>query len=81
MYNVDYPYFQDCGYDYIVVSVDGGELHTITRDDVKNYSVNMGSGMSCLGSLHGDHRFITAIYEDAKQYFNEIAQGEAHESN
>lgn len=80
MYNADYPYFDDCGDDYVVVRVNDGELYTVTKDDVNNYSVNMGSGMSCLGDICGDHRCITAIYEAVAQYFNDIAQGGQHES-
>lgn len=72
-YDPMYPNFLECHADHVVLMADDmftGDPteHTITVEDMKSFG-NSGSGMSCLGSIMGDHRMIMQIYEDVLEFF------------
>lgn len=86
MKNDKYPHFLECHNDHVVLMADDlftgePEEHTVTIDDVNSYGTGM-SGLSSLGSITGDHRMITAIYEDVYDYFlNEYPEKLVRESH
>ena len=72
-YDPMYPKFLECHTDHVVlrandIYTDEPVEHTITVEDVR-YFGNSGSGMSCLGTVMGDHRMLCHIHEDVVDYF------------
>jgi hypothetical protein len=58
----------------------GGETHTITRNDLANYSKQEGSqsGHRQLGSIGGDWRMIEGIANDISYTFNKLDEKLGH---
>ena len=44
----------------------------VTRNDVNNFSLNLGSGFASLGNIDGDWREIKAIADSCKAVFDMI---------
>lgn len=44
----------------------------VTRNDVNNFSLNLGSGFASLGNIDGDWREINAIADSCKAVFDMI---------
>ena len=63
-----YPCFIECGDDYVVVNVDG-DAEVFTIEDVRNYGHMGMSGLASFGNVMGDHRMISHIYSDIRDYF------------
>lgn len=53
------------------VRTDQGE-NIVTREDVKNFNLNLGSGVANLGQIVGDWRIIRDIADTCKYVFDEI---------
>ncbi len=52
--------------------MENSKSEIITRNDVNNFSLNLGSGFASLGNIDGDWREIKAIADSCKAVFDMI---------